>query len=54
MSKKRRLIRRLVEEWIQRFGEPPPIATDPALMRAVLASSPRRIVESEQPAAEAA
>jgi hypothetical protein len=36
MTKKSRLIRMLVEQWIERFGEPPPIITDPILMQSIL------------------
>jgi len=40
MSRRNRMIQSIVERWIERFGEPPPIRTDPDLMRSVLESSP--------------
>jgi hypothetical protein len=36
MSRRNRLLRHLESRWIACFGEPPPILTDPDLMRAVL------------------
>lgn len=36
MSRRNRLIRHLEARWFACYGEPPPIRTDPELMRSVL------------------
>ncbi len=36
MSRRNRLLRRLEARWIACYGEPPPILSDPDLMRALM------------------
>jgi hypothetical protein len=47
MSRRNRMIRDLVDQWTERFGEPPPIRTDPELMRSVLEDCEPRRREAE-------
>ncbi|HWA60071.1 MAG TPA: hypothetical protein VG939_01790 [Caulobacteraceae bacterium] len=42
MSRRNRLLRSIEQRWIARFGEPPTIRTDPALMLRILDDDERR------------
>ena len=42
MSKRQRQVRSIEMRWIARFGEPPCIRTDPALMQRILEDDERR------------
>jgi len=51
MSRRNRMIQSIVDRWIERFGEPPPIRTDPELMRSVLEANAHCAPRRAQPPA---
>jgi hypothetical protein len=42
MSRRTRLLRLVEHRWFERFGEPPPIRTDPELILSILEEDERR------------
>lgn len=48
MTRRSRMIGIIVDRWIERFGEPPPIRTDPELMRTILEACEARPTPSRE------
>ena len=48
MSRRQRLLTRVIDRWIRRFGEPPPIRTDPQLMARILAEAGAREAPADE------